>query len=100
MRRFWVGRVRELARAYYRVQQQLTWHMPQKPGRPMISLRRVRILKHGRNQTIRIPREMELAASEATIRREGDSLIIEPVEKRSLLDLLATWDPLDIDLPE
>jgi antitoxin VapB len=62
--------------------------------------RHIRIFKNGRNQAIRIPRELELSASEATIRREGNRLIIEPVERTSLLDLLATWEPLDIDFPE
>lgn len=62
--------------------------------------RHVRIFKNGRNQAIRIPRELELPVSEATIHREGNRLIIEPVERTSLLDLLATWEPLDIDFPE
>jgi antitoxin VapB len=44
--------------------------------------RHVRVFKNGRNQAIRIPREME------------------PIERSSLLDLLATWPPLDIDFPE
>lgn len=65
-----------------------------------MSARHVRIFKNGRNQAIRIPRELELSASEATIHREGNRLIIEPVERTSLLDLLADWEPLDVDFPE
>ena len=65
-----------------------------------MSLRHVRIFKNGRNQAIRIPRELELSTSEATIHREGKRLVIEPVERTSLLDVLATWDPLDIEFPE
>jgi antitoxin VapB len=65
-----------------------------------MSTRHVRIFKNGRNQAIRIPRELELFTSEATIHREGNRLIIEPVERRSLLDLLADWDPLGVDFPE
>jgi antitoxin VapB len=64
-----------------------------------MTARRVRIFKNGRNQAIRIPRELELSGSEAVIQREGNRLIIEPVESTSLLDLLATWEPLDVELP-
>jgi antitoxin VapB len=62
--------------------------------------RHIRIFKNGSNQAIRIPRELELDANEATIHREGKRLVIEPVERSSLLSLLATWQPLDIDFPE
>jgi antitoxin VapB len=65
-----------------------------------MSQRHVRIFKNGRNQAIRIPRELELSASEATIHREGNRLIIEPVERTSLLDVLASWEPLDVEFPE
>lgn len=66
----------------------------------MMNQRHVRIFKNGRNQAIRIPRELELSGSEATIHREGNRLIIEPVERTSLLDVLATWEPLDSEFPE
>lgn len=66
----------------------------------MRSVRHIRVFKHGRNQAIRIPREFALSVNEATIRREGNRLIIEPIEKTSLLSLLATWDAIDIDFPD
>jgi antitoxin VapB len=62
-----------------------------------MNARHVRIFKNGRNQAIRIPREMELSTSEATIHREGNRLVIEPVERTSLLDVLSTWEALDVD---
>lgn len=65
-----------------------------------MTLRHVRIFKNGRNQAIRIPRELELPTSEATIHREGKRLVIEPVERTSLLDVVATWEPLDMEFPE
>jgi len=65
-----------------------------------MTLRHVRIFKNGRNQAIRIPRELELPTSEATIHREGKRLVIEPVERTSLLDVIATWEPLDVEFPE
>jgi antitoxin VapB len=66
----------------------------------MDALRRVRIFKNGGNQAIRIPRELELDAVEATIRKEGKRLIIEPVARPSLLGLVATWRPLEVRYPE
>jgi antitoxin VapB len=62
--------------------------------------RRVRIFKNGSNQAIRIPRELELNASEAMIHKEGNRLVIEPVERSSLLEVLATWKPLDLSFPD
>jgi antitoxin VapB len=41
-----------------------------------------------------------LSGSEAMIQRDGNRLIIEPVESTSLLDLLATWEPLEVEFPE
>ncbi|MEX1023082.1 MAG: AbrB/MazE/SpoVT family DNA-binding domain-containing protein [Dehalococcoidia bacterium] len=60
--------------------------------------RHVRLFKNGRNQAVRIPREMELRGEEAVIRKEGDRLIIEPVQPASLLGLLVTLDPIDDEL--
>jgi antitoxin VapB len=61
--------------------------------------RRVRLLRHGRSQVLRIPREFELGGEEATLRREGDRLIVEPVRKGQLLTLLASLEPLDVPFP-
>lgn len=66
----------------------------------MEQTRRVRIFKNGRNQAIRIPREFELDAQEATLRKEGSRLVIEPIERPSLLRLLDTWQPLKERLPD
>ena len=44
--------------------------------------RLVRLFRNGRNQAIRIPREFEMDAEEAIIRREDDRLVIEPIRKR------------------
>ena len=61
--------------------------------------RRVRLFKNGRNQALRIPRDLELPGREATLRREGRRLVIEPAARPSLLAVLATLKPLDGDLP-
>ena len=67
---------------------------------PVPGDRHVRLFKNGRNQALRIPREFELPGNEAILRREGDRLIIDPVQHRSLLALLATWEPFEEDFPE
>lgn len=60
----------------------------------------VHLIKNGNNQALPIPREFELPGNEAIIQKEGDLLIIKPVKRSSLLALLASWGPLDIDFPD
>ena len=64
----------------------------------MAGERHVRLFRNGRNQAVRIPRELELPGDEAIMRKEGERLIIEPAPKTSLLALLATAPALDEDL--
>ena len=53
--------------------------------------RPVRLFRNGRNQAVRIPREFELPGLDATLRKEGDALILEPVRKISLLAVLKSF---------
>ena len=61
--------------------------------------RKVRLFRNGRNQAVRIPRDLELPGSEALLRKEGDRLILELAPRPTLLELLATWGPLDESFP-
>ena len=61
--------------------------------------RHVRLFKRGRSQAVRIPRAFELPGDEAIMRKEDGKRIIEPVKPRSLLALLATFDPIDEAFP-
>jgi antitoxin VapB len=61
--------------------------------------RRVKLFRNGRNQAVRIPREFELPGNDATIRREGRRLIIEPAPPKSLLAVLASLPTLREDFP-
>ena len=70
--------------------------LPEKPE----AVRHVRLFRNGRNQAVRIPRDFELDGAEALMRREGDCLIIEPVRKGRLLDLLARLPPLPEEFPD
>ena len=65
----------------------------------MSATRAVKLFKNGRNQAVRIPREFELPGADATIRREGDRLIIEPAPPTSLLGVLATLRPITETFP-
>lgn len=67
---------------------------------PSSARRQVRLFRNNRSQAIRIPVEFELPGSEAIISRDGDRLIIEPVRRGTLLELLATWGPLDDPFPD
>ncbi len=59
------------------------------------SVRHVRLFKNGRSQAVRIPRELELPGKQAILRRdERGRLILEPMPRPRILDLLATWKPL------
>ena len=64
------------------------------------AVRRVRLFRNGSNQAVRIPRDFELDGEEAILRREGDCLIIEPVRKGRLLELLARLEPLPEEFPD
>lgn len=62
--------------------------------------RHASIFRDCRGQAVRIPREFEMEASEVVIRKEGDSVVLTPIRSDRLLDLLASWQPLDEELPE
>jgi antitoxin VapB len=61
--------------------------------------RQVRLFRNGRNQALRIPRDLELPGRVAILRKEGARLIVEPVAARSLLAVLARLKPIDQELP-
>ena len=66
----------------------------------MSSGRRVKLLRIGGDQAIRIPREFELPGEEAIMRKVGERLVIEPKQQRpSLVALLASLEPIDDEFP-
>ena len=62
--------------------------------------RHVRLFRNGANQALRIPREFELPGTEAVLRKEGNRLIVEPVQQDALLALLAAWRDEPEALPD
>jgi len=67
---------------------------------PTVIERHASLFRNGRNQAVRIPRQFELEGTEVLMRKEGERLIITPIRKNRLLDLLSTWEPLDDGPPE
>jgi antitoxin VapB len=79
----------------------MPWHILQREASATATTtqtRSVRIFRNGRSQAIRIPREFALPGNEATISRDRKGrLIVEPVKKTSVMDLvelLHSWEPL------
>ncbi len=66
----------------------------------MAEARRVRLFRNGRNQAVRIPVEFELPGTEAILRQEGGSLILEPVDRPSLLSVLDSLEPIPEEFPD
>ncbi len=62
--------------------------------------RSVKLLRDEESQFVEIPSEFEFPGEDAIMRKEGDKLIIEPAPKKSLLEYLATLEPLDEEVPE
>ncbi|ABM37854.1 antitoxin [Polaromonas naphthalenivorans] len=72
--------------------------------------RQVRLFRNGANQAVRIPREFELAGTQAMMRKVGNSLVIEllPVEYPrgspqaflQALDEIAKLGPCDDEFPD
>ncbi|EJM98443.1 AbrB/MazE/SpoVT family DNA-binding domain-containing protein [Phyllobacterium sp. YR531] len=60
----------------------------------MMQERQVKLFRNGRNQAVRIPVEFEMQGDTAIMHREGNRLVIEPVKRRSLTEILATLPPL------
>lgn len=44
---------------------------------------RAKVFKNGRSQAVRLPREFRFKGTEVNIRREGDTVILEPITRRT-----------------
>lgn len=59
-----------------------------------------KLMRIGRNQVLRIPPEFELSGEKALIRCDCTRLVIESVQRPSLLAGLATPHPLEERFPD
>ena len=64
--------------------------------------REAKLFRNNRSQAVRIPVEFEFSGEKVLIHKEGDKLIIEPLRKHGLLEILAALSPLapEDQLPE
>jgi antitoxin VapB len=52
---------------------------------------RAKLFSHGGSQAVRLPKEFRFAGKEVRIRKDGDAVILEPVE----MDWKAFWAKID-----
>ena len=70
-------------------------------GTVSVAPRGARLFRNGRNQALRIPRDLEFAADEVILHREDDRLVVEPVKrKRTLAEILPQLEPIAEEFPE
>ena len=62
--------------------------------------RQAKLFRNNRSQAVRIPAEFEFPGDSVFISRDGERLILEPVRRKGLLALLASWEPLDVEFPD
>ncbi|GAB1581671.1 antitoxin [Phyllobacterium phragmitis] len=56
--------------------------------------REVKLFRNNKSQAVRIPADFELPGDRVMIHRDGDRLIIEPVRRKNLVEVLAGLEPL------
>lgn len=61
-------------------------YLPQTPEGP---IRSARLFRNGANQAVRIPKEFELPPGEVTLKKVGNTLVIEPIAVRPAKGTLA-----------
>jgi antitoxin VapB len=76
--------------------------MSTSPYRDSSLAREAKLFRNNKSQAVRIPADFEFPGDRVLIKRDGVRLIIEPVGKKSLLDVLAELEPLgpDDEFPE
>lgn len=63
--------------------------------------RRAKLFRNGRNQALRIPRDLEFPGNEVVLHKEDGRLIVEPVaRRRTLAEILPGLTPLTEDFPD
>lgn len=52
-------------------------------GRPPHKPKRAKVFWTGRSQAVRLPKDYRFEGHEVAIRRDGDAVVLEPIEKRA-----------------
>jgi antitoxin VapB len=71
--------------------------MPHLRNQESTPAREAKLFRNNKSQAVRIPADFEFSGDRVMIHREGDRLIIEPVRRKNLLDVLASLEPLGPD---
>lgn len=67
----------------------------------MEMVKHAKVFRNGRNRAVRIPVEFDFPGDDVTITKEGNRIIIEPVEQTTdLLEWLKTIEPWDEEFPD
>lgn len=61
---------------------------------PQSSSREAKLFRNNKSQAVRIPADFEMPGDRVTIQREGNRLVIEPMRRKNLLEVLAELKPL------
>ncbi|MFT3987155.1 antitoxin [Aestuariivirga sp.] len=64
------------------------------PKQGIVQAKEAKLFRNNRSQAVRIPVEFEFPGDRVLIHREGDRLIIEPVRRKGLLEILSGLKPL------
>ena len=56
--------------------------------------REAKLFRNNKSQAVRIPPDFELPGDRVMIHRDGNRLIIEPVQRKNMLEVLAGLEPL------
>lgn len=56
--------------------------------------REAKLFRNNKSQAVRIPADFELPGDRVLIHRDGDRLILEPLRRKGLLEVLAGLQPL------
>lgn len=60
-------------------------------GRSPPTRRRAKLFSHGGSQAVRLPKEFRFEGKEVSIRKEGDTVVLAPVNR----DWTAVWAEID-----
>lgn len=59
--------------------------------------REAKLFRNNKSQAVRIPADFELPGDRVMIHREGDRLVIEPIRRKNIVEVLASLEPLGPD---
>jgi antitoxin VapB len=66
----------------------------------MIPEQIIELSHDGDRQSLTIPAEFTLSSDRVRLRKDGDRLIVEPIQPRSLIALLQTLPNIEEEFPE